>query len=412
MDLQFATCDSRSNRPPRRAATASISPTEINTMNSPFNPQPATRHRPLCRPGFSFTEILFAIMILGIGFIMVAAMFPAALQQTDNSTQETIAAAVARSGVAYVSQLGQSTFVATTDLGFPGTNLLVLRPTLNPPLPIVDDFDLWTRAQAGDPVLAGDYPPIVAGTQVIPGDVWSLDFTTNDVARKFNGIDLPAPQPLGRMCWNTAAQNMVQLSDPRYAWVAFYKRDLIETVKPGGGGTTFAFAPSAQVIVVAVRSRNVDGYSNQDVVIGPGLSPSLQPVPVVARIIPPSPGTLDYTIQFNPSASPNSDRFTEGAFVIVATDDLPRTTFNHGLLNGHVYRLGNRSATGSGVFEFAPGFGPTAGDGLNLTAMGAVNFTVFMLGKGMDPDNPNTGSFTGTAQDIAVYSTFITCSSN
>ena len=44
------------------------------------------------RRGFSFTEILFAVMILGIGFIMIAAIFPVALQQTETSQAETVGA--------------------------------------------------------------------------------------------------------------------------------------------------------------------------------------------------------------------------------------------------------------------------------------------------------------------------------
>src|SRR5689334_12002195 len=39
--------------------------------------------------GFTFTEILFALMILGIGFIMVAAMFPVAIRQTQQTVLET-----------------------------------------------------------------------------------------------------------------------------------------------------------------------------------------------------------------------------------------------------------------------------------------------------------------------------------
>src|SRR6266446_1174955 len=95
----------------------------LPTPNSRFGP---SHHR---RGGFSFTEILFAVMILGIGFIMVAAMFPVALQQTDNSMQETVAAQVARSGIAYMTQLGQSTFISKSDSSVPGNNLLLFRPT-------------------------------------------------------------------------------------------------------------------------------------------------------------------------------------------------------------------------------------------------------------------------------------------
>src|SRR4051794_14613443 len=46
--------------------------------------------------GFSFTEIMFAVIILGIGFIMVAAIFPVAIQQAKSTTEETSAAALAR----------------------------------------------------------------------------------------------------------------------------------------------------------------------------------------------------------------------------------------------------------------------------------------------------------------------------
>ena len=46
---------------------------------------PVKSRRPFARGrgsrGFSFTEVLFAVMILGIGFIMVAAIFPVAIQQ-------------------------------------------------------------------------------------------------------------------------------------------------------------------------------------------------------------------------------------------------------------------------------------------------------------------------------------------
>jgi len=63
------------------------------------------------RGGFSFTEVLFAVMILGIGFIMIAGIFPVAIGQTAASQEETIGAAAARSAVGaysaipYLSQL-------------------------------------------------------------------------------------------------------------------------------------------------------------------------------------------------------------------------------------------------------------------------------------------------------------------
>src|SRR5215469_9432106 len=59
-DLRFAICDVRSKR--------------------------QRRHR-----AFTFLEVLFAVIVLGIGFIMVAAMFPAALKQTQASVEDVSA---------------------------------------------------------------------------------------------------------------------------------------------------------------------------------------------------------------------------------------------------------------------------------------------------------------------------------
>src|SRR5438045_2435175 len=59
--------------------------------------------RPTGRPraarrGFSFAEVMFAVVILGIGFIMVAAIFPVAIQQTQTTNEESMGAAAAREG--------------------------------------------------------------------------------------------------------------------------------------------------------------------------------------------------------------------------------------------------------------------------------------------------------------------------
>jgi len=51
------------------------------------------------RRGFSFVELMFAIVILGIGFIMLAAMLPVAALQTKATMEETAAITVASNGV-------------------------------------------------------------------------------------------------------------------------------------------------------------------------------------------------------------------------------------------------------------------------------------------------------------------------
>lgn len=64
--------------------------------------------------GFNFTEVLFAVMILGIGFIMVAAIFPVALMQTKLTQEETAGAAIARGGANYLEQIATDAYMPVT----------------------------------------------------------------------------------------------------------------------------------------------------------------------------------------------------------------------------------------------------------------------------------------------------------
>jgi len=75
------------------------------TQSAIRNPQSAM-NRP--RRGFTFVEILFAVMILGIGFIMIAGIFPVALNQTQLNSDETVGSALARNGVHYLEQVPYS----------------------------------------------------------------------------------------------------------------------------------------------------------------------------------------------------------------------------------------------------------------------------------------------------------------
>lgn len=62
-------------------------------------------HRRPMRRAFSLPEVMFAVMIFGIGFIMVAAMFPVAIQQAKDSRQETTAAEITKAAVQVIQQL-------------------------------------------------------------------------------------------------------------------------------------------------------------------------------------------------------------------------------------------------------------------------------------------------------------------
>lgn len=62
-----------------------------------------TRHaapRTFGRSGFTFIEVLFAVMILGIGFILIAGVFPVAIQQVESNADDTTAAMAGRGALA------------------------------------------------------------------------------------------------------------------------------------------------------------------------------------------------------------------------------------------------------------------------------------------------------------------------
>ncbi len=66
------------------------------------------------RRGFTFVELLFAVMILGVGFIMVAAIFPVAIRQTQTNLEETSAAALGRDAANMIQRLASDQIMADT----------------------------------------------------------------------------------------------------------------------------------------------------------------------------------------------------------------------------------------------------------------------------------------------------------
>ncbi|MDB5332182.1 MAG: hypothetical protein JWP03_3333 [Phycisphaerales bacterium] len=329
------------------------------------NQQPATS----CsfRPGFSFTEILFAVMILGIGFIMIAAMFPVAIKQTASTAEETVAAAIARSGADYL----QKTAIPTG---------LFLPPTLasSPP--------------AGAPV-----PPPV-GPSVFYGQVWSFH---DD--RMANSLILPQPQgaQLRDIAWAAAAGNLLLPSDRRYAWVPMYRRD---RYWKNGNLVNSNFA---QVIVIATQVRNRSTYGPEDF--------SLLGTPAMANLQPRLLGA-SFTYNSNPSI-PDQVTFTadgagpvngpafvaEGAYVVVSDDT---GAASGGGCNGYIYRVGNNIS--GDTWELAPGNDMKSATFRPINATGGpVTVKVLVVGRGYaDPASGNTAP-TGPAMDIAVYTTFI-----
>src|SRR5213593_3857396 len=72
---------------------------ELSSLDLEFVSSFVIRISNFRRKGFSFAEVMFAVIVLGIGFIMIAAIFPVAIQQSKATNDETTAAAIAKAQV-------------------------------------------------------------------------------------------------------------------------------------------------------------------------------------------------------------------------------------------------------------------------------------------------------------------------
>src|SRR5579864_3689268 len=195
--------------------------------------------------GFSFTEILFAVMILGIGFIMVAAMFPVGIQQTQANSSETIAASLGRTGGGYLDKVATTSWLLSTT---PTTTSILLPTFPFPARTLVPINGQWQQAKYFNQVQI----PVNQTSVVLPGQVWSFD----DARDGFVDANGASHRDL---LWNAVAGNMIQAADPRYAWVCLYKRDLIATGPLSVKGhpsfsTSIQAAPYAQVIMIGIQA--------------------------------------------------------------------------------------------------------------------------------------------------------------
>jgi prepilin-type N-terminal cleavage/methylation domain-containing protein len=337
------------------------------------------------RRGFTFTEVMFAVILLGIGFIMLAGMFPVAIQQTQTNVEESTASTVVQAAARYLEEsMTMADLAPTGDLSaappvYPQFLRLSQRfdRAANPTWPhLIDDHALWQKTRGG--------------------------------------FILP--------------------QDPRFAWTALYKRN------PGDN--------FAQVIIFAMQSRNQTTYSSAPV--SPSGFSDLDPIPVTGSTVslasfeprflqaiisdsgdPALPDIIEFT-DIGAGMNVLRDAVAEGCFVVVSNDqiqaDEPNTPhFDPGSANGRIYRVGVRRAdldgSGSIAWELMPGHDMFDAEE-NLPSRTSTRYgastgltdhngdppaTVFIVGRGfldISPVPPDT-TFTGFAQDIAVYSTFI-----
>jgi prepilin-type N-terminal cleavage/methylation domain-containing protein len=116
---------------------------------------PLTTTRPTRPRGFTLTEVMFAVILLGVGFIMLAAMFPVAIQQSKSNVDESEAASIARGMANVAQQLGQ--YTTSTNLFKPTGTLVysIADPQYDGTNKLLDSYNLW-KSLSGDLINAND----------------------------------------------------------------------------------------------------------------------------------------------------------------------------------------------------------------------------------------------------------------
>lgn len=160
-------------------------------------------------PGFTFVEVLFAIIILGIGSIMLAGMLPVAIKQSADTRNDITGKSVCEAGFAYTQVVASTALYALPSTSASGTQTLTL-PSGFPSLPDT------------------------------PGRLLPLNYTLVEA----NSNNTP-PTPRLLQSFQSLYGSRVLTSDPRFQWIAFYGRRADSTL--------------AKLVVLALRLQNAEG---------------------------------------------------------------------------------------------------------------------------------------------------------
>jgi Tfp pilus assembly protein PilV len=328
-----------------------------------------TRNR--FRPtGFNFVEVLFAVMILGVGFIMVAAIFPVALVQTKLTQEETAGTSIARGGANYMEQIATGQLMPATGAG-------------------IDKYITLTNGTR----------------QRVPNDgaqVWALDAKL------------------------AARGSLLTSADPRLAWVPFYRR---EGLRAGG-----EWQPYAQLYMIPVAARARSSYdTGVPVVVQGAAGEPVMVANIVDESDAGNTARVDYIEFPQVTGNDTNDNYTvvaEGSYVIIAATSLPPPADLAGdplgvrARVGHIFRIGSptqeQPVAGSYPrrwnltpgYDYVPRRVDADEDGdIDITPTVMNNLSVFVVGRSLtDPSQPynaTTNARDGTGQEIGAYVTFV-----
>lgn len=234
--------------------------TAMNQLTANFLP---IRYR---RRGFTFTEIMFAVVILGIGFIMIAAIFPVAIKMNSQSSEETVSVIAVERGLAAIRAGAAEKLFPTSAYVYPrsvfdqtsGAYNINMASTFNPEL---------SNVKTGGPAAPFYHAPFVALGEAyrdrngqFPGR--ELDFASS---RSASVIQQEAETNAWKQ-WVAMRGDLVSNADPRVGFAVAYSRAgrfYYQT------GTTSPFTPTyspesnvINMIVVVAQSRNTPTFNS------------------------------------------------------------------------------------------------------------------------------------------------------
>ena len=320
------------------------------------------------RRAFSFIEVLFAVILLGIGFIMIAGIFPVAIQQTAAVTSETQGSAVIRDAIKKIQA------AANAEIGS---------------------------------------PPATPGT-------------TNSIFQPTGTAAAPTVQAFSSNIMQVLGSDSFYTADRRFGWVGFYRRDsasspftqvfVIALQNPNFPNYVTKFAPG-EVTPIAAGS------------IPPVVAPPIPPLlynysgstPPVLTYNPPAsgvPASLVANFTYDPNDKTSTVKLTNvpsaapGAFVLIGAPGSAAFPAQSNMI-GRFFRLGialptTPASTINQTFSLQPGWDLTDADLPSLTN-NRFSAAVFVIGAAptVGANGEYTGPFTGPNQDIAAGSAFI-----
>jgi prepilin-type N-terminal cleavage/methylation domain-containing protein len=311
------------------------------------------------RSGFTFTEVMFAVIILGVGFVMIAAILPVAIQQSKANVDEATAAAIAQSAVSAITNCPTN-----VPAGAPPGTVIATPSALFPPTA--------TAAGKGRVYFFGETS--TGGDAINPGIAAGLAATP---PRYYFQPDEQINALIGSMIFKT---------DPRFAWIGFYQRDMLNATTPASFAKLTILTVQSQLRAIytldcnepagcdfpyTLSGSNVTARVDAAHPLQGTFRPQITYVYLTERIN--QPNLLTFVAKTG-GGFVNEPRAGEGAFVIIAdstaSDTAGAIPANSGRgigdLNGKVYRLGRQITDPNttppqliGSWELQPGYDMT-----------------------------------------------------